>query len=78
MVRPTNRYFGGIIMTSKNVFVGNWSYIMPDTKANSNGHIVLIKKLSFGPCEVYECHSYHVLTIDAQFLPEPSCISLSE
>ena len=41
-------------MTSKNVFVGNWSYIMPDTKANSNGRIVLIKKLSFGPCEVYE------------------------
>ena len=41
-------------MTSKNVFVGNWSYIMPDTKANSNGCIVLIKKLSFGPCEVYE------------------------
>ena len=41
-------------MTSKNVFVGNWSYIMPDTKANSNVRIVLIKKLSFGPCEVYE------------------------
>ena len=41
-------------MTSKNVFVGNWSYIMPDTKANSNGRIILIKKLSFGPCEVYE------------------------
>ena len=46
--------YGGSIMTSKNVFVGNWSYIMPDTKANSNGRIVLIKKLSFGPCEVYE------------------------
>ena len=41
-------------MTSKNVFAGKWSYIMPDTKANSNGRIVLIKKLSFGPCEVYE------------------------
>ena len=47
-----NRYFfGGIIM--KPVFIGNWSYSMPDTKADSEGNIVLIKKLSFGPCEVY-------------------------
>ena len=36
------------------VFVGNWSYLMPDMKANSEGDIVLIQKLSFGPCEVYE------------------------
>ena len=37
----------------KPVFIGNWSYSMPDTKADSEGNIVLIKKLSFEPCEVY-------------------------
>ena len=41
-------------MASKSVFVGNWSYLMPDTETDSDGNIVLIKKLSFGPCEVYE------------------------
>ena len=42
------------VKKSKNIFIGNWSYSMPDTKVNSDGHIVLILKLSFGPCEVYE------------------------
>ena len=42
------------VKKSKSVFIGNWSYSMPDTKENSDGHIVLILKLSFGPCEVYE------------------------
>ena len=41
-------------MPSKSVSVGSWSYLMPNTNADSDGHIVLIKKLSFGPCEVYE------------------------
>lgn len=41
-------------MPLKSVFVGSWSYLMPNTNADSDGHIVLIKRLSFGPCEVYE------------------------
>lgn len=42
------------VQKPKYVFIGNWSYLMPDTKPNSDGRIVLIQKLSFGPCEVYE------------------------
>ncbi|SEK85379.1 hypothetical protein [Ruminococcus albus] len=41
-------------MASKSVFVGKWSYLMPDTNADPDGRIVLIEMLSFGPCEVYE------------------------
>ena len=40
--------------TPTSVFVGNWSFSMPDTKPDSDGNIVLIKKVSFGPCEVYK------------------------
>ena len=36
------------------VFIWRWDYIKPDFVPNENGNIVLIKKLSFGPLEVYE------------------------
>ena len=41
-------------MPLKSVFVGSWSYLMPDTEPNPNGRIVLIKKRSFGPLETYD------------------------
>lgn len=41
-------------MEPKIFFIGRWSYMIPDTKPNSDGCIVLIKKRSFGPLETYD------------------------
>ncbi len=50
-------------MKHKSIFIGRWSYVSPDTKPNSDGRIVLIKKRSFGPLETYDWG------IDANGLP---------
>ncbi len=53
-MNPFKNPFKKPVKKPTSVFVGDWSYSMPDTKANSEGNIVLIQKLSFGPLEVYE------------------------
>ena len=41
-------------MKNKSVFIEHWCYTKPDLVPNKNGDIVIIKKVSFGPLEVYE------------------------
>ena len=41
-------------MKNKSVFIGHWCYTIPDLVPKQNGDIVIIKKVSFGPLEVYE------------------------
>ncbi len=41
-------------MKNKSVFIGHWCYTKPVLIPNENGDIVIIKKMSFGPLEVYE------------------------
>ena len=36
------------------VHMGEWFYSLPETTPNKDGNIVLIKKVCFGPLEVYE------------------------
>ena len=50
-------------MSRKSIFIGRWCYLMPDTEPNNEGRIVLIRKASFGPLEVYDWG------IDAEGLP---------
>ena len=53
-MNPFKNPFKKPVKKTTSVYIGDWSYSMPDMKANSEGNIVLIKKLSFGPLEVYE------------------------
>lgn len=41
-------------MKNKSVFIEHWCYTKPELIPNENGDIVIIKKMSFGPLEVYE------------------------
>ena len=41
-------------MKNKSVFIEHWCYTKPDLVPNKNGDIVIIKKVSFEPLEVYE------------------------
>lgn len=41
-------------MKKKSVFIGKWLYSVPDPLPDKDGNIVLIKKASVGPLEVYE------------------------
>ena len=41
-------------MKNNSVFIGHWCYTKPDLVPNGTGDIVIIKKVSFGPLEVYE------------------------
>ena len=39
---------------NSSVFIGQWCYTKPDLIPKENGDIIIIKKVSFGPLEVYE------------------------
>ncbi len=41
-------------MKNNSVFIEQWCYTKPDLIPSEDGDIVIIKKVSFGPLEVYE------------------------
>lgn len=50
----TNQILGVNTMKNNSVFIEHWCYTKPDLVPNQNGDIIIIKKVSFGPLEVYE------------------------
>ncbi|MGN0677238.1 MAG: hypothetical protein ACI4K5_05795 [Ruminococcus sp.] len=40
-------------MNNNSIFIDSWCYTKPDLVPNTDGDIVIIKKLSFGPLEIY-------------------------
>lgn len=49
----TNQILGVNTMKNNSVFIEHWCYTKPDLVPNQNGDIIIIKKVSFGPLEVY-------------------------